>query len=43
MLFVPSIGGVSHARAEDTSEDDLAAGVKSLHKLVSVLACSEES
>jgi hydantoinase/carbamoylase family amidase len=37
MLFVPSIGGISHARAEDTAEDDLAAGIESLHKLVSAL------
>jgi hydantoinase/carbamoylase family amidase len=37
MLFVPSIGGISHTRAEDTAEDDLAAGIKSLHKLVSAL------
>ena len=37
MLFVPSIDGVSHARAEDTGEDDLAAGLESLHKLVSSL------
>ncbi|HEX3831227.1 MAG TPA: hydantoinase/carbamoylase family amidase [Solirubrobacteraceae bacterium] len=37
MLFVPSIGGISHARAEDTAEDDLAAGIDTLHKLVSTL------
>lgn len=37
MLFVPSIGGISHARAEDTAEDDLAAGIESLHRLVSAL------
>jgi hydantoinase/carbamoylase family amidase len=37
MLFVPSIGGISHARTEDTAADDLAAGIESLHKLVSAL------
>jgi hypothetical protein len=31
------LGGISHARAEDTAEDDLAAGIESLHKLVSTL------
>jgi hydantoinase/carbamoylase family amidase len=43
MLFVPSIDGVSHARAEDTPETDLAAGFASLHTLVSALACSGAS
>ena len=28
MLFVPSIGGVSHAFEEDTDRDDLVAGVQ---------------
>jgi acetylornithine deacetylase/succinyl-diaminopimelate desuccinylase-like protein len=37
MLFVPSIGGISHTRAEDTGEDDLAAGMESLHRLVCAL------
>jgi len=32
MLFVPSIGGVSHHWAEDTKEDDLALGVEVLHE-----------
>ena len=36
MLFVPSIGGVSHAFDEDTNEDDLVAGLK-------VLAAAAES
>jgi len=31
MLFVPSIGGVSHHWTEDTKEDDLALGVEVLH------------
>ena len=31
MLFVPSIGGVSHHWAENTSDEDLALGVKTLH------------
>lgn len=30
MLFVPSIGGISHAFDEDTSEDDLVTGLKVL-------------
>jgi N-carbamoyl-L-amino-acid hydrolase len=30
MLFVPSIGGISHDFAEDTNEDDLATGVRVL-------------
>lgn len=30
MLFVPSIGGISHAFAEDTAEDDLVAGLAML-------------
>ena len=37
MLFTSSIDGVSHARAEDTSEHDLAAGVEALHALVTRL------
>ncbi len=31
MLFVPSIGGVSHHWAEDTKAEDLALGVQVLH------------
>ena len=30
MLFVPSIGGISHDFAEDTKEDDLMVGLKVL-------------
>jgi N-carbamoyl-L-amino-acid hydrolase len=30
MLFVPSIGGISHAFEEDTAEDDLVAGLQVL-------------
>ncbi len=37
MLFVPSIGGISHAFAEDTDEADLVAGVKVLGAAVSAL------
>ncbi len=33
MLFCPSIGGVSHARAEDTAEPDLTAALESLESL----------
>lgn len=32
MLFVPSIGGVSHHWAEDTSDDDLAMGFRVLYE-----------
>jgi hydantoinase/carbamoylase family amidase len=38
MLFVASIDGVSHARAEDTPEPDLAAGIMALGALVGQLA-----
>jgi N-carbamoyl-L-amino-acid hydrolase len=30
MLFVPSIGGISHHWAEDTKDEDLALGVSVL-------------
>ena len=30
MLFVPSIGGISHHWAEDTADADLARGVRAL-------------
>ncbi|MEL6982521.1 MAG: M20/M25/M40 family metallo-hydrolase, partial [Actinomycetota bacterium] len=30
MLFVPSIGGISHDFAEDTTDDDLALGAQTL-------------
>ena len=33
MLFVSSIGGVSHHRDEDTRPEDLEAGVRALHRL----------
>jgi N-carbamoyl-L-amino-acid hydrolase len=33
MLFCPSIGGISHAREEDTSEADLSAGIEALGRL----------
>ena len=32
MLFVPSIGGISHHWAEDTSDEDLAMGLRVLHE-----------
>lgn len=38
MLFVPSIGGISHAFDEDTGEDDLVAGVEVLAQAVANLA-----
>ncbi|MEA2466000.1 MAG: allantoate deiminase, partial [Thermoleophilaceae bacterium] len=34
MLFVPSIRGISHSREEDTAEDDIAAGVRALDRLL---------
>jgi N-carbamoyl-L-amino-acid hydrolase len=34
MLFVPSIRGISHSRAEDTAEEDIAAGVMALDRLL---------
>jgi len=37
MLFVPSIGGISHDFAEDTSEADLVAGLKVLAAAVDTL------
>jgi N-carbamoyl-L-amino-acid hydrolase len=37
MLFVPSIGGVSHHWAEDTAVEDLAAGVRVLAEAASLL------
>ncbi len=36
MLFVPSIGGISHAFDEDTREDDLVTGLRVLARAVSV-------
>jgi N-carbamoyl-L-amino-acid hydrolase len=40
MLFTSSVGGVSHARAEDTPERDLFAGIEALERLVrSLLDC----
>ena len=38
MLFVPSIGGISHDFAEDTDEADLVAGLRALHVAVAQLA-----
>lgn len=37
MLFVPSIGGISHAFEEDTAEEDLVAGVEVLARAVTAL------
>lgn len=38
MLFVPSIGGISHNFAEDTDEEDLVAGLRVLDHAVQELA-----
>jgi N-carbamoyl-L-amino-acid hydrolase len=38
MLFVPSIGGISHDFAEDTAEDDLVTGLRVLAEAVARLA-----
>ena len=35
MLFVPSIGGISHAKEEDTAEGDLVAGIEAFADLAS--------
>jgi len=40
MLFVPSIGGISHDFAEDTAEADLVAGLKVLAKAVEEIAAN---
>jgi N-carbamoyl-L-amino-acid hydrolase len=37
MLFVPSIGGISHAFEEDTREEDLVAGLEVLAHAVELL------
>jgi N-carbamoyl-L-amino-acid hydrolase len=36
MLFVPSIGGISHAFEEDTDEADLVVGLRVLAQAVGV-------
>ncbi|QQP69445.1 allantoate deiminase [Carnobacterium sp. CS13] len=41
MLFVPSIGGISHNPAEDTKVEDLAEGVKTLAAALYELAYTE--
>ena len=38
MLFVPSIGGISHDFAEDTGEADLVTGLKVLARAAADLA-----
>ena len=38
MLFVPSIGGISHSFEEDTDESDLVAGCQVLAQAVRLLA-----
>ena len=40
MLFVPSIGGVSHSFAEDTGEEDLILGLRVLARAVPALAAA---
>ena len=37
MLFVPSIGGISHAFGEDTDEADLVTGLRVLAGAVALL------
>ena len=36
MIFSPSIGGLSHAREEDTSEPDLAAAIEAFGSLANL-------
>jgi N-carbamoyl-L-amino-acid hydrolase len=38
MLFVPSIGGISHAFDEDTAEEDLVLGLRVLDQAARRLA-----
>ena len=38
MVFVPSIGGISHAFEEDTAEDDLVTGLRVLAQAAAHLA-----
>ncbi len=38
MMFVPSIGGISHAFTEDTAEDDLVAGLNVMARALPALA-----
>lgn len=42
MLFVPSIGGISHAFDEDTAEEDLVTGVQVLARAVSTVVVRVE-
>ena len=37
MLFVPSIGGISHAFTEDTAEEDIATGAEVYVQAVAML------
>jgi allantoate deiminase len=37
MVFVPSIGGISHAKEEDTSESDLALGIEVFGRLANAV------
>ncbi len=39
MLFVPSIGGISHRRDESTKEADLVMGVRALAALADLFLC----
>jgi beta-ureidopropionase / N-carbamoyl-L-amino-acid hydrolase len=41
MIFVPSLAGLSHAREEDTREDDLRAGIESFGTLVAAALAPE--
>lgn len=43
MLFVPSIGGISHAFAEDTAESDLVTGLRVLARAVTALGARGDS
>jgi hypothetical protein len=37
MLFVQSLGGISHHRDEDTRPEHLEAGVRTLHRLTTAV------
>jgi acetylornithine deacetylase/succinyl-diaminopimelate desuccinylase-like protein len=42
MVFCPSIDGLSHAQQENTSDEDLAAGIEALGLLANRLVASPD-
>ena len=43
MMFVPSIGGISHAFAEDTAESDLIAGLQVMARALPALVAAHQT